>query len=57
MNFLIDNNIEGYARILLRSIASQGWLELIPISFITFKEIDLSIQSNDRVVWRVAQAN
>ena len=57
MNFLIDNNIEGYAQILLGSITSQGWLELIPINFITFKEIDLSILSNDRIVWRVAQAN
>lgn len=57
MNFLIDHNIEGYARILQGSIASQGWLELISIDFITFKEIDLSIFSNDRVVWQVAQAN
>ncbi len=57
MNFLIDNNIEGYARILLGSMASQGWLELISLNFITFKEINLSIFSNDRVVWQVAQTN
>lgn len=57
MNFLIDNNIEGYARILLSSIASQGWLELISINFITFKEINLSISSSDRIVWQAAQAN
>ncbi|MEH2085047.1 MAG: ACP S-malonyltransferase [Nostoc sp.] len=57
MNFLIDHNIEGYAQILLGTIASQGWLELISIDFITFKEIDLSIFSNDRVVWQVAQTN
>ncbi|WP_263627820.1 hypothetical protein [Komarekiella delphini-convector] len=41
MNFLIDHNIEGYARILLGSIASQGWLELICLDFITVKEINV----------------
>ena len=57
MKFLIDHNIEGYARILLGKMANQGWLELIPIRFITFNEIDLSILSHDRNVWQVAQAN
>lgn len=57
MNFLIDHNIEGYARILLSSIASQGWLELISINFISFKDIDLSTSSSDRIVWCVAQEN
>ncbi|HEY9647365.1 MAG TPA: ACP S-malonyltransferase [Chroococcidiopsis sp.] len=57
MNFLIDHNLGGHAEILLGNIASQGWLELLPIRFVTFKEINLSIDSNDRVVWRTAQAN
>ncbi len=57
MNFLIDHNFGGHAEILLGNIASQGWLELLPIRFVTFKEMNLSIESNDRVVWRAAQAN
>ncbi|MGC1308176.1 MAG: ACP S-malonyltransferase [Phormidesmis sp.] len=57
MNFLIDHNLGGHAEILLGNIASQGWLELLPIRFATFKEMNLSIDSNDRVVWRLAQAN
>lgn len=57
MIFLIDHNLGGHAEILLGNIASQGWLELLPIRFVTFKEMNLSIDSNDRVVWRIAQAN
>jgi uncharacterized protein with ATP-grasp and redox domains len=57
MKFLIDHNLGGHAEILLGNIASQGWLEILPIQFITFKEINLPINSNDRIVWRLAQAN
>jgi predicted nuclease of predicted toxin-antitoxin system len=57
MKFLIDHNLGGHAEILMGNIVSQGWLELLPINFITFKEINLSINSNDRIVWRLAQAN
>ncbi|NJL37400.1 MAG: ACP S-malonyltransferase [Leptolyngbyaceae cyanobacterium RM2_2_4] len=57
MNFLVDHNLGGHAEILLGNIASQGWLELLPIRFVTFKEMSLSIDSNDRIVWRIAQSN
>jgi predicted nuclease of predicted toxin-antitoxin system len=57
MNFLIDHNLERYAVILLGKIANDGWLDLIPIRFITFREIELSTNSNDRVVWQIAQEN
>lgn len=57
MNFLIDHNLGGYAEILLGNIASQGWLELISIRFITFKEMKLPIDSSDRIVWRTAQSS
>jgi hypothetical protein len=55
MIFLIDQNLEGYAEILLGAIASKGWLDLIPIQFISFAEIELPPNSTDRVVWRYAQ--
>ena len=57
MIFLIDHNLERHAVVLLGNIANQGWLELVPIRFVSFQEIELSIDSNDRIVWRVAQAN
>ena len=57
MIFLIDHNFKGHARILLGSIASQGWLDFVQIRFVMFEEVGLSIDSSDRVVWKVAQGN
>ena len=57
MIFLIDNNLERHAEILLGNIANQGWLAVIPIRFISLKEVKLSVDSSDRIVWRTAQAN
>ena len=57
MNFLIDHNLGGHAEILLGNIASQGWLELLSIRFVTFKDMNLSIDSSDRIVWQIAQSN
>jgi hypothetical protein len=55
MTFLIDHNLKGHALVLLGTIASEGWLDLVPIRFVTFSEMELLIDSNDRVVWRLAQ--
>jgi hypothetical protein len=57
MIFLVDHNLEGHALMLSGQIANLGWLELISIHFITFAEVELSINSNDRVVWRFVQNN
>ena len=55
MIFLIDHNLKGHALVLFGAIASQGWLDVLPIQFVNFVEVDLAINSNDRVVWRLAQ--
>ncbi|MEI6329723.1 MAG: ACP S-malonyltransferase [Pseudanabaena sp.] len=55
MIFLIDHNLKGHALALFGAIASQGWLDVLPIQFVNFAEVDLAIDSNDRVVWRLAQ--
>ncbi len=57
MNFLADHNLKGHAVILAGYLASSGWLNLVSIRFIAFEEAGLSINSDDRVVWRLAQAN
>ncbi|MBF2066683.1 MAG: ACP S-malonyltransferase [Calothrix sp. C42_A2020_038] len=57
MIFLIDHNLKGHALVLFGAIASQGWLDIIPIQFVTFDEMNLSIDSDDRVVWRFVQEN
>ena len=44
MNFPLDRNLGGHAEILLGNIASQGWLNLLPIRFVTFKQMNLSIE-------------
>ncbi|MEH2380952.1 MAG: ACP S-malonyltransferase [Nostoc sp.] len=57
MIFLVDHNLEGHTLILSGNIANLGWLYLLPIRFITFEEVSLSITSDDRLVWRFAQTN
>jgi hypothetical protein len=57
MIFLIDHNLKGHALVFFGAIASQGWLDIVPIHFVTFDEMNLPIDSNDRVVWRLAQEN
>ncbi len=57
MNFLIDHNLRGHAVLLLGSILSSSWLHWVPIRFITFDEMELPIDSDDRAVWQPAQSN
>ncbi len=57
MIFLIDHNIEGQALVLFGSITTGGWLDLLPIRFVTFDEVQLPINSSDRIVWQFAQQN
>lgn len=57
MNFLIDYNLKGDAVLFWGTLSAEGWLDLLPIRFSTFEEVDLPIDSNDRVVWRFAQTN
>lgn len=57
MQFLVDYNLDGYAPVFLGILTKFGWLELISIQFVTFREIGLSMDSSDRIVWRYAQKN
>ena len=57
MIFLIDHNLERQSIILLGYIASQGWLDIVPIRFVTFEQVALPVDSDDRLVWRFAQEN
>jgi len=57
MNFLIDYNLTGDAVLFLGTLSAEGWLELLPIRFLTFRDVGLPMDSNDRVVWQFAQSN
>lgn len=57
MIFIIDHNIEGQATLLWSTILVEGWLDLTVVSFTTFDEAGLAIDSSDREVWHFAQEN
>jgi hypothetical protein len=55
LTFLVDYNLDGYALIFLGILAKEGWLEFASVQFVTFREVGLDMDSNDRTVWRYAQ--
>ena len=57
MKLLVDHDIEGYAVLLWGGLIAEGWLELAEIDFVMFTTVGLVFDSNDRNVWRFAQAN
>lgn len=57
VKFLSDHDIEGYAQLLWGTLASVGWLELLRLELVTFRDIDLPVNSSDREVWCFAQAH
>ena len=38
-------------------LGNDGWLEMMPIRFVMFAEVNLAFNSSDRIVWRLAQEN
>jgi hypothetical protein len=54
---LVDHNMRGQAALLWGTLASEGWVELVPLRLVTFPEVGLSIESSDREIWRFAQAH
>ena len=57
MTFLVDYNLDGYALVFLGILTKLGWLEFLSIRFVTFREVGLSMESSDRLVWCYAQEN
>jgi len=53
---LVDHNMEGQALLLWGALAAAGWLDLVPLRLMTFSEVGLPFDSNDRTVWRFVQA-
>ena len=57
MNILVDNNLKGHAILLSGSLLKGGWLDWVFIQFITFEDVGLPVNSDDRIVWQLAQSN
>jgi hypothetical protein len=53
---LVDHDIEGYGELLWGTLGSAGWLDIVPLRLVRFIDVDLPMNSNDRVVWRFAQS-
>ena len=43
---LIDHNLKGHALVFFGAIASQGWLDIVSLQFVTFDELDLPTDSD-----------
>ncbi|WP_375499031.1 ACP S-malonyltransferase [uncultured Nostoc sp.] len=57
MIVLVDYNLKGYVVLLQGTLAAEGWLDHLSISFVMLEEVGLAVDSNDRVIWQFAQAN
>ena len=53
---LVDHNIEGHALLLWGTLTAEGWPDLVVLRMVTFPQVGLPYASNDREVWRFAQA-
>ncbi|MBE9118264.1 hypothetical protein IQ249_20440 [Lusitaniella coriacea LEGE 07157] len=47
MIFLIDHNLKGHALVFFGAIASQGWLDFVPIQFVTIDNADRLLNGSD----------
>ncbi|MEM7538146.1 MAG: ACP S-malonyltransferase [Chloroflexota bacterium] len=57
MRFLSDYNMEGHAKALWKTLQQDGWLELLPLNLLLFKDAGLDEDMSDRDLWRYVQEN
>lgn len=57
MIVLADYNLTRQALLLVGSLVTGGWLDLVAIRVMTFEDVGLSPDSSDRSVWQFAQVN
>lgn len=57
MIFLLDHHLEGQAKLLLGTLAADGWLDLLAVRLVTLQEVGLTPDSSDRIIWRFVQTN
>lgn len=54
---LSDHNCEGQARAIFRTLAHNGYLDLMPLELRLFADVGLAEDINDEDVWRFCQRN
>lgn len=55
MKVLLDHHLNKQGILLWATMGSEGWLKLLDIPMLTFKDVGLPIDSRDRDVWHFAQ--
>ena len=55
MKVLLDHHMKKQGILLWATMGSEGWLRLLDIPMLTFGDVGLPVDSNDRDVWRFAQ--
>lgn len=57
ITILADHNMEGQAALLMRTLLTEGWADLLDLHVARMADIGLPANSPDRQVWRFAQAH
>ena len=55
MKILLDHHMKKQGILLWATMGNEGWLKLLDIPMLTFDDVGLPIDSNDREVWRFSQ--
>ncbi len=53
---LVDHNMEGQALLLWDTLEKAGWVDLLEMILVMFRDAGLPENSDDQEVWRFAQA-
>jgi hypothetical protein len=56
-NVLVDYHMEGQAELIWGMLAAEGWVQLLELRLVRFRDLGLDIRSNDREIWRFVQRN
>jgi len=55
LKVLLDHHLKKQGILLWATMGGEGWLKLLEIPMLTFRDVGLPINSSDRSVWRFAQ--
>ena len=55
MKVLLDHHMKKQGILLWATMGSEGWLKLLDIPMLTFDDVGLAVDSNDRAVWHFVQ--
>lgn len=54
---MVDYNLTDYVVLFQGTLATDGWLDLLSIRFVTLQEAGLAADTSDQIIWQFAQSN